>query len=710
MKRPLAIFGAVFLASGTSVYFLPQWALLSIAAFGILFFVGLYIMRKRTGADEKLKARLGVEQKIAAVALTAFFCACALCTAHTKFVYSRVYSYGGAAVTISGEVRNAAQQNESGAVAEAAITVRYINGQKLNRPIKLTVYSAGNLAQGDLFDAEAVIAPYVYNAKNLYQISRGVSGTAKLTNITNTGTSNSVFYKFAALQAAMSNSIRTALGGDIGGVASAVSVGDKAYLSSFYKTAFRASGLSHVLVVSGLHLTIVAAAVYMLLKRAFKSEKLISAITIAAILCFMLLSGLAPSVVRAGICSILHFSAVFFNRRSDLPTSLGAAAVLIVAANPYAAVDMGVLLSFACVYSLIAFNAIKNSYIKNNNKFYMQHKVAADMAFTVATPAFITICTLPVMVLFGGSVSVVSVLANLLVLPLIPFAVISGLITGALGLFSPLYMLFKVGGVAAYLVYGLITAVARILGALPFATVHVGGTFAAAVIYGTIFFIAVSVYIFRGFRAKIVLPAVALILAFAIGGYLLYTANAYKVAVVGNTANANVVVTKNAKAIVLLRSEADAYEVKQYLETQNVFEVEAIFSLCGEEIAQNKYIKALKCDNWYVLEQNSYDPSVFLGGVYVDARAYTGGALVYFEAGGKSFALANKAPMLDEPLFVDYFICGSAQPRGIDALYALKGQNAMYSGGFYGAATAVIDIDELCTVFIKPNKVTVKAG
>lgn len=150
-----------------------------------------------------------------------------------------------------------------------------------------------------------------------------------------------------AWRQSMSRHLVRCLPGEEGALLAAVCLGDTAGLSDELDAAFRASGLSHLLVVSGLHLTAMSGGVLGLLLLCRLRRRLALALSMVATAGFMLFFGLTPSVVRAGVMCLVMLGGSLLRRPADPLNSMGFALVLLLFGNPYMATDAGLLLSFA---------------------------------------------------------------------------------------------------------------------------------------------------------------------------------------------------------------------------------------------------------------------------------------------------------------------------------------------------------------------------
>ena len=150
-------------------------------------------------------------------------------------------------------------------------------------------------------------------------------------------------------------SIRTLLPKEQASVAVGVLLGDKNLMDDEIKSNFKAIGISHLLAVSGLHASVIATAIFALLQMTKLSKKWVSLLTCVAIVCFMALTGFSASVTRAGIMLIMFYLSKFFYVKSDSLNSLGLATFVITMFNPFAAGDLGLLMSVLSTLGIILF-------------------------------------------------------------------------------------------------------------------------------------------------------------------------------------------------------------------------------------------------------------------------------------------------------------------------------------------------------------------
>jgi|GEM_PF-6313434 len=218
--------------------------------------------------------------------------------------------------------------------------------------------------------------------------------------------------------------LRRFVGGDCGDLAVSMLTGDKSRLDISVNSAFKACGLSHTLAVSGLHMNVIVLALYKLVRLVLKRARRVSALLcIPVALFYVVFSGFSVSAVRACVMITVMLLGVAISRRNDPLNSLGLAGLIITLFNPYAVSDWSFMLSFSSTLGIVLFSPVLSSVdrkvrLRTENKFVSSALVGVIDALAVSAVA--TACTMPVMVLFVGRISLVFAPANLAVFFAVP--------------------------------------------------------------------------------------------------------------------------------------------------------------------------------------------------------------------------------------------------------------------------------------------------
>lgn len=202
-----------------------------------------------------------------------------------------------------------------------------------------------------------------------------------------------------------------------GGLVAGLCYGDKSNIPRNVTTAFSAAGVSHLLAVSGLHLSVWSSLLYMIMRKLHVSRRISSASSIVFIIFFAILTGMNPPVVRAGTMIGLVFAADLFKREADSLNSIGLSLILLLVFNPYMSTSLSLWLSLAATLGMMYFlkplTRALDRPIANvkQNVFTTVYKSVSSL---VAVSLAVTASSLPVFAVSLPTVSTVSVLSNLL--------------------------------------------------------------------------------------------------------------------------------------------------------------------------------------------------------------------------------------------------------------------------------------------------------
>ncbi len=228
---------------------------------------------------------------------------------------------------------------------------------------------------------------------------------------------------------------------------------------------FKATGLSHILAVSGLNISILIIAFGYLIRTATinmgQSGRIAAfAVTAGAVVFYMFITELQPSVVRAGLMGLAALVAILFSRRGDAFPALAAAAMAILVVEPAALFSIGFQLSFAATIAILIFTP------KLETAFRAKHGgLGAAASLTLAAQLGVA----PLLILYFGQLSLISITANVLVSPAISPATILGLLITLAGAVS--IGLARVVAVIAEPCLAYIAGTARYFAGWPFASI-----------------------------------------------------------------------------------------------------------------------------------------------------------------------------------------------------------------------------------------------
>ncbi|WP_280493443.1 ComEC/Rec2 family competence protein [Nocardia asiatica] len=216
------------------------------------------------------------------------------------------------------------------------------------------------------------------------------------------------------------------------GLLPALVVGDTSALSDQVRDDFEVAGLQHLTVVSGANFTILLSVVLFLVRLLTFGPRGAAVVAAAALLMFVVVARPDPSVLRAGAMGAVTLLAVLTGRRKQALPALCAAIIALLALWPGLAVDAGFALSVVATGGLILLAPSWADWLRARGWWRVPAEIVA-----VSAGAFVV--TVPIMIALTGRVSLVAVLANVLVAPVVaPITVIgaSGAVLSCL--WSPL--------------------------------------------------------------------------------------------------------------------------------------------------------------------------------------------------------------------------------------------------------------------------------
>ena len=268
---------------------------------------------------------------------------------------------------------------------------------------------------------------------------------------------------------------------------------------------FRATGTSHILAISGLHVGILLGVGLGLSQWLFGRRRQIYLLSPLLLMwLYALISGMSPSVTRAAIMGTVYLTALFFGRPRSVLPALAFAAAVMVAVSPSVLWSVSFQLSFAAMAAIAALaepisRRLRSLYDWRLGDGGVLSPILVAVTYIVAMSIAAIVATLPLVVFYFQEFSLVGLPTTLLVLPALPFVLVSHAATALVGLLSSFwaYPLGSFAWVTTAYVTGLVGLMAQLPGAAV-ETEHVGSLFVWAY-YG----VFVAAYAGISFRLQI---------------------------------------------------------------------------------------------------------------------------------------------------------------------------------------------------------------
>ncbi len=195
------------------------------------------------------------------------------------------------------------------------------------------------------------------------------------------------------------------------------------------KQSFVDTGTIHVLAVSGLHVGIVAVVLHVALGLLRLPRRWVTIATMIGLLFYMGLTGAPPSVVRATIMALVVLAGILLERKGDVYNSLGVAALVILAIDPRQLLNVGFQLSFAAVLSIVSLYPILERLLQKLPDRFEEIKFVDWLLKLFAVSLAAQIGTLPFTAFYFERISLIALLANLFVVPIVTSNVSLGMMT-----------------------------------------------------------------------------------------------------------------------------------------------------------------------------------------------------------------------------------------------------------------------------------------
>lgn len=287
--------------------------------------------------------------------------------------------------------------------------------------------------------------------------------------------------------------------GETSGMINAMLLGDRESIDYITKSAYQVSGISHILALSGLHISIFSGALLCLIP---SSKPLLrESIVGAFLLIYCALTGFSPSLVRASMMTLCLLSAPIFSRRNDSLSSISAAAIIILTFSPEAIENIGFQLSFAAVTGI----ALLYAPIKQKMGF-----LGSAISSTIAVSVSATLGTMPLMLYHFSRLSVYALLANIIILPMVSIALITALISVIICTVSPIAA--TVLSFIPRVFFSAITYFAKAIASLPLSELSIPRSSIIFTILCYVSMIVLSPYCFAQKRNKLMFASGSLLI------------------------------------------------------------------------------------------------------------------------------------------------------------------------------------------------------
>lgn len=249
-------------------------------------------------------------------------------------------------------------------------------------------------------------------------------------------------------------------------------IGNKDNLSKDVQESFRNSNLSHMLAVSGAHVTYVILGITFILKKSKINKRISKIITIVLLILFIYLTGGTPSVTRACIMAIYIIFASLIYKKPNILASISISLLIILIINPYKILDVGMQLSYGGTLGIILLNKIlkeKIKFPKSKNKIINKLITSIKEMMIVSISANLII--FPIVAYHYNTISLTFLISNILAGPILGLIIILGFITIFISFIS--VQISKIPAIILSIFIKTLILIANLSKSLPFSKIYV---------------------------------------------------------------------------------------------------------------------------------------------------------------------------------------------------------------------------------------------
>ena len=364
----------------------------------------------------------------------------------------------------------------------------------------------------------------------------------------------------------------------------AVILGDKSNLSKDIGQDFSASGIGHLLAVSGLHVGFVVAILVYVLDKTKVKRKYSAIIMTLLLFAYCYLCGFSSSVIRASVMSLVFVYASCLGKKYDALNCLAIAGYIILLVKPLYVFDAGFLLSFLSVFCIFTLH-------KPICKMFLKIKCPNVIAQTLSLTLCVQVGLLPIMAVYYSQFSILSLFANLICVPIFQVAYTLAFMFLPICLLLP-FMAFVLK--FDEFLFSIITKVANVVANAKWSFVNLYNMKSVFVILFYVSMFVFSGYIMIKTKLKVVIATLALFFGLLLSSVynLPSSCQTFTFGVCMQNSSPAYLLTYNGSVIVV--SEEYSRNVDKFLQLQNITHIDYWICTSNIDISINNIYNNMK--------------------------------------------------------------------------------------------------------------------
>ena len=326
-------------------------------------------------------------------------------------------------VSVLGTVTDVRYNSSDYSSFEVIITSINESPAEINAILDIPAHST--LKSSDTFTATGNLSPLSFEEDD-YLIAKGFNGRIVCESKDDLRIKSSTIGNTAPLFKRINSSFQNILtentNEEVGAFAGALLLGNRESLSDEIVRDFRRSGISHMLALSGLHISIIIGFFDLIMRNMFINKKIRCVLLVFLSLAYLAITGFSPSASRAVIMLCIVYISHLINNESESLTSLFIALTIILIISPHAIYDIGLWMSFFATIGIIIISELLSKL-----KFHIKKKpILIRILITMTVSVLLTFTAIISICIFSwlcfGEISILSPITNIIFSPLMTFA------------------------------------------------------------------------------------------------------------------------------------------------------------------------------------------------------------------------------------------------------------------------------------------------
>ncbi len=294
--------------------------------------------------------------------------------------------------------------------------------------LRMSYYKSRDYSRGDRISAVIVIKEDQNSAYRASRLSENILAKCELKKQTCKLSPNRFGKMIDSVRKYVCNTLFGKMSYKSAATMNALVTGERTFLTEDFSDTVRCAGVSHIMVVSGLHLSIIMGAVDFILKFFGKNRFLCASVSIISVFFIAAVCGFTMSIMRAGLMFVVSAFSPLIERDNDSVNSMGTAIVIILFRSPFAIFSVAFQLSLLSTYAVLALSPEIMRLFKRAT--HIENRFILNTANMLCVTLSATFMTLPVLIYRFGTVSLTAPVTNIL----ITYAVSAALIIATAGI------------------------------------------------------------------------------------------------------------------------------------------------------------------------------------------------------------------------------------------------------------------------------------